>query len=250
MSLVAYLGTAGRRSQVGRGAMTARFTQSQVDQFENEMLYVRELLHRISNEYTNAISFARRVAASSPSADAKAVAEKIEDHLHALANSHRALRPPAGDEPADLAEDLSELCRAMTVAWLAPQGIALQFAAPRRIPLRSENCWKACLIVSELIRNSWRHASFAAHGSIVVSSDVVSGRVLCRVSDDGAPTSSQVPGTGTRLVDALASELEGSVERKFGQAGASVVLSFPMDPIVLDEQPSDDVGRKGRNLTL
>lgn len=227
----------GEAVKVGPGAMTARFSQSEIGQFDNEMLYVRELLHRISNEYTNAISFAHWVAASSRSEEAKTVAEKIARHLHALTNSHQALYPPERDEPTDLAEDLSELCRAMTVAWLAPQGIALQLAAPKPILLQRRSCWRACLIVSELIRNAWHHASFSDHGQIVVSSDVISGRVFCRVSDDGSPVPSYVPGMGTRLIDALASELGGSVEREFGTSGASVVLSFPMRPITLDKLP-------------
>jgi two-component system, chemotaxis family, sensor kinase Cph1 len=210
--------------------------QSQVDQFDDEMLYVRELLHRISNEYTNAIFFARYVAAGCSSEEAKTAVGKIAAHLHALTSSHRALYPPERDEPADLTDDLSALCRAMTAAWLAPQGITLKLAAPRRILLQRKSCWRACLIVSELIRNAGRHGSYLDHGHIGVSIDVVSDRVLCRVSDDGASAPTYVPGRGTRLVDALADELEGSVEREFGKSGASVVLSFPMRPIMLDEQ--------------
>jgi two-component sensor histidine kinase len=214
--------------------MTASGLGSEIDQRENEMLYVGELLHRVSNEYTNAIAFAHCVANNSLSDEAKAAADKIAQHLHALANSHRALYPPAGDEPTDLADNLSELCRAMTSAWLVPGEITLQFAAPGPIRLRRGSCWRACLIVSELITNSLRHASFSDHGRIVVSIDVVSDRVLCRVSDDGSPVPAYVPGMGTRLVDALATELEGSVERQFGKSGASVLLSFPMDPVMID----------------
>lgn len=217
--------------------MTADCSQSQVEQFENEMLYVRELLHRISNEYANAISLAHYVAAGCSSEEAKAAVGKIAAHLHALASSHQALYPPERDEPTDLADDLSELCRAMAAAWLTPQGITLQLAAPRRILLQGINCWRACLIVSELIRNAGRHGSYLERGHIGVSIDVVSGRVLCRVSDDGALAPTYAPGRGTRLVDALADELEGSVEREFGLSGASVVLSFPLRPIMLDGQP-------------
>jgi two-component sensor histidine kinase len=211
--------------------MTDRSAQSDVSRLENEMLYVRELLHRISNEYTNAISFAHSVAASSSSVEAKAAAEKIARQLHALADAHRLLSPPAGDEPADLADNLSELCRVMTSAWLIPETITLQLAVPGPIFLRSENCWRACLIVSELIRNASLHASFSDHGRIAVSIDVASRRVLCRVSDDGSPALTYAPGVGTRLVDALANELEGYVERRFGKSGACHHSFFPGGPI-------------------
>jgi two-component sensor histidine kinase len=216
--------------------MTDRSSQSEVGQPDSELLYVRELLHRIANEYTNAISFARSVAAGSSSGAVKTAAEKIAHHLHVLADAHRALCPPAEDERADFADNLSGLCRAMTSAWLNPERITLRLEAPGPIFLRSGSCWRACLIVSELIRNSSLHASFSDHGHIVVSTDVVSGRVLCQVRDDGAPALTYVPGMGTRLVDALASELQGSVERQFGKNGARVLLSFPVDRIILDEQ--------------
>jgi two-component system, chemotaxis family, sensor kinase Cph1 len=216
--------------------MTDRKLQAEVSAIESEMLYVREVLHRISNEYTNAISFAHNLAVNSSSQEAKAAAEKITRHLHALADAHRALSPPPGDEPADLTENLSGLCRAMTSAWLIPEGITLQLAVPGPIFLRSRSCWRACLIVSELIRNASIHASFSDHGRIAVSIDVASGHVWCGVSDDGSPARAYVPGVGTRLVDALANELQGSVERQFGEFGARVTLSFPIDPIMLDEQ--------------
>jgi two-component system, chemotaxis family, sensor kinase Cph1 len=204
-------------------------SQSDLGQPGNELLYVKELLHRVSNEYTKVISFAHRVAASSASDEAKIAAEKIANRLRALADAHRVLYPPDGNEPTDLADNVSGLCRAMTSAWLIPEEITLQLAAPGPILLRRKSCWRACLIVSELIRNASLHASFSDHGRIAVSIDVASDRVLCRVSDDGSPAAAYVPGVGTRLVDALANELDGSVERQFGSAGASVTLSFPVE---------------------
>jgi two-component system, chemotaxis family, sensor kinase Cph1 len=230
--------------------MTDRSSQSEVSQPDNEMLYVRELLHRISNEYTNIISFARSVADGSSSVEAKAAANKITQRLHVLAEAHRALCPPSGDEPIDLADNLSGLCRAMTSAWLTPEGIKLQLAVPGPILVRGKICWRACLIVSELIRNASIHASFSDHGCIVVSIDVVSGRVVCQVSDDGEPTISSVPGMGTRLVDALANELQGSVKRRFGKSGARVLLSFPMEPMMLDERAGNGAERKRRRGKL
>ena len=54
------------------------------------------------------------------------------------------------------------------------------------------------------------------------------GRVLCNVSNDGAVDKTWMPGLGTQLVDALAAELDGFVNRRFGESGATAVLSFPL----------------------
>jgi hypothetical protein len=52
------------------------------------------------------------------------------------------------------------------------------------------------------------------------------GRVVCDVSDDGRGPKAQRPGLGTQLVDALADELDGFVERRFTQFGSTVTVSF------------------------
>ena len=62
---------------------------------------------------------------------------------------------------------------------------------------------------------------------IFVSVAANAGQVVCRVSDNGAATAAFGPGLGTRLVDALAVELDGHVERRFGDEGATITLMFP-----------------------
>jgi hypothetical protein len=42
----------------------------------------------------------------------------------------------------------------------------------------------------------------------------------------------------------LANELGGFVERQFEKSGATVVLSFPMDPVMIDDQPCGGAERK------
>jgi len=49
------------------------------------------------------------------------------------------------------------------------------------------------------------------------------------VSDDGRGAKAPPPGLGTQLVDALATELDGFVGRRFTQSGPTVTLSFFKD---------------------
>jgi two-component system, sensor histidine kinase PdtaS len=205
----------------------------------DSMLYVSEVLHRVANEYTNAISFVHKVAASSDSEEAKTAVLRIAHHLHALADTRRVLSPPATDRPTDFADSLSHLCQAMTTSWLAPRKITLQRLASRPIIVRERTCWRACLIISEFITNASRHAAFSNGGRIVVSSEVVSGRIVCQVTDDGSLPKTHVPGMGTRLISALAGQLEGFVERRFGSSGTTAVLSFPTDPSITSGELSN-----------
>jgi two-component sensor histidine kinase len=204
----------------------------------DDMLYVGEVLHRVANEYTNAISFAHSVAADSTTEEARTAVLKVAYHLHALAETRRTLSPPTTDQPTDFADSLSHLCQAMTSSWLAPKKISLQRLVSGPIMIRERKCWQACLIISEFITNASRHAAFSDGGRIVVSSEVVSGRIVCRVTDDGSLPKTNAPGMGTRLISALASELEGFVERRFGSSGTTAVLSFPLDPTITSEELS------------
>ena len=52
-------------------------------------------------------------------------------------------------------------------------------------------------------------------------------RAFCTVSDDGCCAEIGGAGLGTRLMDALAAEIDGLIERRFSKSGASVMLSFP-----------------------
>jgi two-component sensor histidine kinase len=47
------------------------------------------------------------------------------------------------------------------------------------------------------------------------------------VSDDGSAVATVKPGLGTELVDALAADLDGNVERHHATSGTTVTLRFP-----------------------
>ena len=66
-------------------------TQSQSEQ---SFLHAAELLHRVHNEYTRAISFALTVAARSSSQETKSALDEVINHLYCVAETHRVLRPP------------------------------------------------------------------------------------------------------------------------------------------------------------
>jgi anti-sigma regulatory factor (Ser/Thr protein kinase) len=69
---------------------------------------------------------------------------------------------------------------------------------------KNKRCWRAELIISELITNASRHAFKQQAGRISVAVETVAGQIICRVSDDGSPTATLKRGLGSELIDALA----------------------------------------------
>jgi two-component sensor histidine kinase len=202
-------------------------SQSSLEPMDRSLLYVTELLHRVQNEYTKAISFASMMATRSPNPEAKAALSKVIDHLHILAKGNRALRPPLPGPLVDFTAELTQLCRSLASGGLDQCGIALHLAVSGSVLLDGVRCWRANLILSELITNASRHAFCRSGGRISIVVTMKCGWVVCRVSDDGSSDSAPKPGLGTQIVDALTADLKGDIKREYTESGTVVTLSFP-----------------------
>jgi two-component sensor histidine kinase len=191
-------------------------------------LYIDEIEHRVANEYALAVASISRLAARSADAGVKAALGDTAQRLRDYADAHRALQAPLHAGPADLAAYLRRLSDAIVRASLAERGITFTLIE-QSIDLDASRCWRVGLIVSELITNAVRHGFAGGPGAITLEMARGPGLVHCRISDDGRPASGAPPGKGALLVDSLAGELGGFIDRRFGEGGTTVVLSFPED---------------------
>ena len=204
-----------------------RFASNQAD---DSFLHVAELLHRIRNDYARVISFASLVAARSSNQEAKSALGEVISHLHTTAETLRVLRPPLVEGRVDFADNLTRLCRIIATSFkMEYRGIALLLSIAEPVLLDAARCWRASLIVFELIDNASRHAFAAGTGRITVAVVTTSDRIVCRVSDDGSSASTFEPGFGSHLVDALVAQLDGFIARQFNANGTTVTLSFPKE---------------------
>jgi two-component sensor histidine kinase len=190
-------------------------------------LLMREFLHRIDNEFASAVGVIAIAAARTANEEVKAALVAAEDHLQNYAQVHLALRMPEHDVPIDAAAYLRQLCRAISRSKLDSKGIELILVG-RAFLMNSERCWRLGLIVSELITNAARHAFRDDGGLIRVELLLSRTFVHCRVTDNGANEINIRPGSGLKIVEALAKSLGGSIGHHFGPRGAESVLRFPL----------------------
>jgi two-component sensor histidine kinase len=193
---------------------------------EDTWLLVGELEHRVANEYALAISSMSLAMARSSNPETKAALTDAAQRLRNYANAHRALQAPPTGGRSDLAVYLRQLCSAVARAALAERGIRLTLIE-QSVELDAVRCWRVGLIVSELITNAARHALTGRDGAIVVRIAENQGTVHCSVTDNGHVGHRPAAGCGTRIIDALARELAGAIERRFTEFGAVIILSFP-----------------------
>ncbi len=88
-------------------------------------LLLRELAHRVNNDFTSIINTISRAAARSPNPEVRAALNDATEMLHNYVEVHRALRMPNPDTQVDAAEYLHRLCAVMRRSRLERMGIGL-----------------------------------------------------------------------------------------------------------------------------
>src|SRR5882757_929888 len=191
-------------------------------------LLLRELDHRIKNEFTSAIYAVSAKAVRSDSVAVKAALLDIVDFLHQWADVHRALHMPDQGRLTDAARYLQQLCFSITKYRLDRLAIRVLFSAGD-LRLEGARCWKLGLIVSELLTNVARHAQFGAgHPELRVELMLAGNVVKCRVSDNGSAPESIRRGRGLAIIGELASSLGGRAHTSCAADGYSFLLTFPL----------------------
>ena len=193
--------------------------------FKGERLLLAELTHRINNEFAAASGLVSLAAARISAPDVKEVLADVKNRLANFARVQQALQVPALRISVDATDYLQKLCVAISESKLSERGITLRLTAPP-LQLNSEQCWRLGLIVSELISNCARHAFAAKGGHIQVEISARGPFVSCVVADDGSSPEEIVPGNGLRIVEALARELPGHIEQRFGSDGSVSGIVF------------------------
>jgi two-component sensor histidine kinase len=194
--------------------------------FEERPL-LRELNHRINNEFAAIINTISLAAARSPDREVKVALNEATEILHSYAAVHRALRMPTSGAQVDAAGYLRELCDSMGRSKLEHMEIELALVCSP-VTLASERCWHLGMIVYELVTNAARHAFGGGAGKVLVELSCPDGDVRCIVTDNGSASPNIGGGQGLEIVSHLANDLGGTVQHRFQANGSTSILVFPL----------------------
>jgi two-component sensor histidine kinase len=214
-----------------------------------EELLLRELTHRVKNEFAAAIGIVSLAASRSSNDEVKVALAAVEQRLHSHVQVHRCLEMPSYHRHMDASEHLRRLCQSISRSKLDSRGIAL-LLVERPLQMDSERCWRLGMIIAELITNSARHAFGNSGGKIQVELLPSGAFATCRVADNGRAPAKVRPGHGFAIVDALVASLDGTIERHFGRRGAVSIVTFPILPVARMEprRRSQPDRRSGRSV--
>ncbi len=200
-----------------------------IGSMSNERVLLREITHRINNEFASVIQVLSVTVARSADSDVKRALAGVIEKLHHYAKVHHALQMPDRNECIDASAYLRILCASISSSKLENRNIELILVD---FPFRmsSERCWMMGMIIAELITNSVRHAFDGQGGKIRVECRASGAFVECRVSDNGSLSSPSVrPGSGLSIIEALAQGLGADFQFNCSENGGQAVLSIPFE---------------------
>jgi two-component sensor histidine kinase len=195
---------------------------------EREML-LREVNHRVGNSLQIIASLLHLQANSSTQEDVKAALTNAMGRVAAVAQVHRRLYTSHDlknvllNQYLDaLLEDLRRSAEGNKMSRLTLKAQPVEIDPDRAVAIG--------IIVNELVMNAVKYAYPDGAGPIHVELTAQGDDVVLSIADDGVglnvKTDPRSTGMGQRIVTAMASKLDASVERDPGHAGTRIVLRF------------------------
>jgi two-component sensor histidine kinase len=195
---------------------------------EREVL-LREVNHRVGNSLQIIASLLHLQANSSTEDDVKAALTNAMGRVAAVAQVHRRLytshdlKSVLLNQYLDaLLEDLRRSAEGNRMSRLTLRSEPIEIDPDRAVAIG--------IIVNELVMNAVKYAYPDGAGPIDVSLTAQGDDLVLSIADQGvgltARTDPRSTGMGQRIVTAMASKLDASVERDPGHAGTKIVLRF------------------------
>jgi two-component sensor histidine kinase/CheY-like chemotaxis protein len=195
---------------------------------EREVL-LREVNHRVGNSLQIIASLLHLQANSSTEDDVKAALTNAMGRVAAVAQVHRRLytshdlKSVLLNQYLDaLLEDLRRSAEGNRMSRLTLKSEAIEIDPDRAVAIG--------IIVNELVMNAVKYAYPDGAGPIHVDLRAQDDHLLLSIADDGVglnvKSDPRSTGMGQRIVTAMASKLDASVERDPAHAGTRIVLRF------------------------
>ena len=193
-------------------------------QVQQKELLLKEVNHRVKNSLQIVSSILSLQVADVDGTEAAAAIRNAAARVLAIAAVHERLY--TGEDPARVRLDtfLRDLCHDIARASGWPEGIETNV---ERVDVPTDMVVPLALIINELVTNAIKHVGPPC--GIALRAGAADALKLT-ISDKGQGPSHDRPrpGLGSRIVDALSTQLGASVERKRVPTGYMIELTVPL----------------------
>jgi two-component sensor histidine kinase len=178
---------------------------------------LHEVNHRVANSLQLVSSFVYMQARSAGGEDARAALADTQRRIAAIAQVHRRLYSGDRVDRVDMADYLEALVKDLEETWSTPEAPRTITLSAEHVTLDTDKAVAVGVIVNELVSNACKYAySPGQAGAVRVTLENRGDKFLLRIEDDGhgMPADGSVKGTGigSKLVNAMASNLKAKVE--------------------------------------
>jgi two-component sensor histidine kinase len=212
-------------ARLANALIAADETARALERSERESsVLLRELAHRVANNFASVASLIRRRANLVDDAEAKSVLNEAVEQVMVLARVHGRLRADSSGACLDSKAFIQDLCDDLQVLIPQDRSISLRCEAVGR-HLSVAQAIPLGLIVNELVTNAIKYAfPDGRSGAVRVRLQEAGNKLCLSVEDDGVGLrDGRVDGTGMghELVRALCQQAGGQLEVKSSGRGST-----------------------------
>jgi two-component sensor histidine kinase len=196
---------------------------------ERELL-LREVNHRVGNSLQIIASLLHLQASSATQDDVKAALTNAMGRVAAVAQVHRRLYTSHDLKSVLLNQYLDALLDDLRRSTEGNRMSRLTLKA-EQVEIDPDRAVAIGIIVNELVMNAVKYAYAECPGPIHVQLNTAGDDLLLSIADNGVGldgrTDPRSTGMGQRIVSAMASKLDATVERDPDHPGTRIVVRFP-----------------------
>jgi two-component sensor histidine kinase len=200
---------------------------------ERELL-LREVNHRVGNSLQIIASLLHLQASSAGQEEVKAALTNAMGRVAAVAQVHRRLYTSQDLKSVVLNQYLDSLLEDLRRSAEGNRMSRLTLKA-EPIEIDPDRAVAVGIIVNELVMNAVKYAYPDGAGPIHVELTLQDENLLLAIADDGVGDNVKADprstGMGQRIVAAMATKLDASVERDPAHSGTRILLRFPRIPV-------------------
>jgi two-component sensor histidine kinase len=199
---------------------------------EERAALVNEIHHRVKNNLAVISSLLTMKAASADLPEVKTAISGALCRIRAMALAHEHVYGSENLDQIDFRGCIEDLAQEVSTVFDQSQGRISVTVDATRILLEVAQAIPCAIIVNELLANTFTHAfPGGSTGKVFVGfRKAPDGYLELTVQDNGVGSADDPPeimeSSGLEIVEILAKQLEGSVERELG-GGTRTVVRFP-----------------------
>jgi len=193
---------------------------------------VQEVNHRVANSLAMVTSMVQLQSRALRDEAAKNALSEVEARIYAIASVHRRLYTSKDARLVDLDEYLAAILDHLAVTMRNEgRASALRYAI-EPLKLATDASINLGVVVTELVTNAFKYAYPNGDGEVRVRlASLPESRVELVVEDDGVGRGMEAAkgtGIGSRIVQAIASSMEATIEYLARTPGTTARLVFPL----------------------